>query len=312
MSSPLTRIQTLPQLADRAVHSTLEPAYGTVVLCGLIMALMNGGFVALMALLGTTLDSTVGSLVLVGSVFAWMPLMFGLSVIIYGMLAVHGAHRATLSRDLSFFGTLRYFFRPTVFFTVVLMVCAIAVATVFLILPGLLVAVLLSLTIPVMVAERRSLMDAMLRSAGLIWRNPEGRLLTSPIVRVLGLTTVMVVLSTLMTLVFQIPAQLLAQGVIFRETLSGAEVGASSMLTVNLISLPFSIATALVGVGVYSYFFHALGSFYRDLVERREAPALEAAIEELASPFVERATGLGSFVSAGPSTQSDPSGETAV
>lgn len=283
MRTTITPILGLPQLADRAVRITLRKPYGTVLVCGLLMALMNGGLTALIALLSGGLESTAGSLVLLGSMIVWLPLMIALSAVVYTLLAVHAAHRVLLGVQLSFWQSVGYFFRPRVLITVVLMLCAIAMATVFFVIPGLFAAIFLSLTVPVMVAERRYLMDAMLRSADLVWANPEGRVLASPVVRIAALGALVFALSTLMTIIFQLPVQILTQGLMFREALAGTDSAMSMMTTINWISLPFAIATAVVGIGVYSYAFHLLGLYYRDLVERREAPALAAAIAGLAS-----------------------------
>ncbi len=278
----LNRVQSLPRLADRAVRSTLAPPRSTMILCGLVMALINGGLTAIMALVSGSLNTTAGSLIALGSMMVWLPVTIALTILVTLILAVYATHRTLLKVELSLFEAMQYIFRPRVLATLILMVGAIAVATLFLVIPGVIVAAFLSLVVPVMVSERVYLVAALVRSSELVWSNPERRILTLPLVRVLAITAVVVALSTLMTLVMQVPLQLMTQGMMFREALSGAEPSTSTFAAVNWISLPFTLVLAVVNVGVYSYFFHSLAMFYSDLVERREARSLGAAISELA------------------------------
>ena len=282
MGIRVNRVESLPWLTDRAVAKTLASPRATMLLCGLVMALINGGLTAIMALIGGSLDTTAGSMIALGSMMVWLPVTIACTVLVILVLAVYATHRVLLDVELSLLGSIQYIFRPRVLATLILMIGAIAVATLFLVVPGVIVAALLSLVVPVMVGERVYLLAAMVRSVELVWSNPERKVLTFPLVRVLAVTAVVAALSSLMTMVMQVPLQVMTQGMVFREALSGADPSASTFAMVNWITLPVSVASALVSAAVYSYFFHCVAMFYNDLVERREARSLGAAIAELA------------------------------
>lgn len=280
-ASGLLRLQSLPRLVDSSVRLTLAPPHTTMLLCGLIMALINGGLTAIIALVSGSIDTTAGSLIALGSMIVWLPVTIVLTILVTVVLAVYATQRTISGVEMGMLRALGFVFRPRVMATLILMIGLIAVATVFLIVPGIIATALFSLVVPVMVSERRYMIDALLRSASLVWSNPEGRFLSSPLVRVLAIGAVVFALSTLMTMVLQIPVQLMTQGMMFREALSGAEPSTATFAAINWISLPFTIVSAVISVGVYSYCFHTLALFYRDLIERREARSLQAEISGL-------------------------------
>lgn len=279
MRVQLTRLQSLPKLADLAVSKTLAPPFGTVLVGGLATALVNGGLSTTVAMLNAG-DTTASDLMVAAAMFLWVPVSMLVAVVVYGLVAVHAAHRVVLNEDIGLWGSVRFLLRPAVLITIVLMIVAVAFATLFLVVPGVVLAIFLLLTLPVVVAEKRFAVDAMGRSFRLVWSNPEGKLLASPVVRISAVVLVMMALGTLMTLVLQIPLQVLTQGLAFREAISGGAGGTSTWVAV--VSLPFTVVASIVNIGVISYFFHLISLVYRDLVERREAPALAEAIEALA------------------------------
>ncbi len=274
----LVRPLSLPRLADLAVRRTLRKPLATMLALGLVLVVVQGVFGVGNAALTSMIESTAGSLMMLGSLLFWIPVLILTSAVVYSLLAIHACHRTAALVELTVMQTLRYFFRPRVFLTLIVVFSAILVGSVMLLLPGLLAAVCFSLVVPVMVVEDRYLVDALVRSASLVWRNPEGRIRTWPVVRVIALFASFILLSALLTLALQLPPQALMQGILLREALSGGELEASSLALVNWLALPFSLVSALVTVGAYSYLFHALGLYYRDLVERREAAELEKAL----------------------------------
>ena len=286
MSEPMTRPalvrpRRVARLADDAVRATLATPRTTILWCGLLSALLNGVFTAFIALATGQLDTTSAGFVLFGSLLVWLPVMLLGTMLLYSVLAIHAAHRVVLGEQLAVWACLLYLLRPRVLLTVLMIVVPIVIGSILLVVPGVLAMVLLAPAIPVMVAERRYLFDALGRSVGLMTRTGGAGAFASGAAKAFALLLVVIALSMLMTFVFQIPMQVITQGLIFRDALSGIDPTASTVAVTNWIALPFTLVTAVVSIFVYSFGFHAVALLYLDSVERAEAPALQRAVESL-------------------------------
>ena len=277
----LVRPRRVAQLADDAVRATIAGPRTTILWCGILAALLNGVFTAFFALATGQLDSTAAGFVLLGSMLVWLPVMLFGTMLLYSMLAVHAAHRVVLGQQLGLVATLLYLVRPRVLLTVAMVVVPIVIGSFLLLVPGMFAMALLAPAIPVMVAERRYLLDAIGRSVGLMSRTGGAGAFASGAAKAFALLLVVVALSMLLTFVFQVPMQVITQGLIFREALSGVDPTADTLAITNWISLPFTLVTAVVSTFVYSFGFHAVALLYLDCVERAEAPALRRAVEGL-------------------------------
>lgn len=273
----------MARLADDAVRATLASPRGTILWCGVLSALLNGVFTAFFAFTTGQLDTTAAGFVMLGSLLVWLPVMLLGTMLLYSVLAVHAAHRVVLGEQLGLLASMLYLLRPRVLLTVLMVVVPIVVGSVLLLVPGVLAMILLAPAIPVMVAERRTLFDAIGRSVALMSRTGGAGIAASGMAKAFALLLVVIALSMLMTLVFQVPMQVITQGLIFRDALSGIDPTADTLAITNWIALPFTLITAVVSTFVYSFGFHAVALLYLDCVERAEAPALERAVEGLSA-----------------------------
>ena len=159
-NTSLVRPRRVARLADDAVRATLAVPRTTILWCGVLSALLNGVFTAFFAFTTGQLDSTAASFLLFGSLLVWLPVMLLGTMLLYSLLAVYAAHRVVLGEQLGILSSAAYLLRPRVLLTVLMVVVPIVVGSFLLLLPGLVAMVLLAPAIPVMVAERRYLFDA--------------------------------------------------------------------------------------------------------------------------------------------------------
>lgn len=277
--SALIRPRRVARLADDAVRATLAAPRTTILWCGVLSALLNGVFTAFIALATGQLDTTAAGFVLFGSMLVWLPVMLLGTMLLYSLLSVHAAHRVVLGEQMGVLACVLYLLRPRVLLTVLMMVVPIVVGSMLLVVPGVLAMVLLAPAIPVMVGERRYLFDAVGRSVALMTRTGGAGAFAAGAAKAFALLLVVIALSMLLTFVFQVPMQVITQGLIFRDALSGIDPTASTLAVTNWIALPFTLVTAVVSTFVYSFGFHAVALLYLDCVERAEAPALQRAVE---------------------------------
>lgn len=171
--------------------------------------------------------------------------------------------------------------RPAVFGTCLLVGLALIVGCVLCVLPGLFLALLFSLILPVMAAERRYGIDAVTRSAQLVRFNPQGGIGKSPLLKVFLIFFLGYVLSFAVGFVVQLPFAIAQQVMIFRSAAEGSTDPAQVMASAVWLQVPGNILNALASTAVQVYMAFALVLFYFDLRRRQEGSDLEAAIQDL-------------------------------
>lgn len=172
--------------------------------------------------------------------------------------------------------------RPRVLGTYLLVVLSLVVGCVLCVLPGLFLALLFSLILPVMAAEGRYGIDAITRSAQLVRYNPQGGVGKSPLLKVFLIFFIGYVLSAAVGFVVQLPFVVAQQIMIFRAAAEGSADPASVMATATWLQVPGNMLNALVTTAVQVYMAMALALFYLDLRRRQEGSDLQAAIHEMA------------------------------
>jgi len=149
-------------------------------------------------------------------------------------------------------------------------------------LPGIFLALLFSLTVPVMVVEKIYGTTALARAAAIVRDNPEGQFATSPLLRVFLIMVIGYVLSAAVGLLIQIPLIIIQQVVMFRAAAEGQMADPVELMSkMALFQVPASFLNALAGTAVHVYMSFALSLFYFDLRRRQEGSDLEAAVREM-------------------------------
>lgn len=202
----------------------------------------------------------------------------------YGALLV-GATDALQGTPVSMARGWLFMIRPRVFGTSLLVALCIVVGCVFCFFPGLFLALLFSLVLPVMAAENRYGMDAVTRSAQLLRHtSPEQGLSRSPLLKVFLIFFLGYLLSTAVGVAVQLPFIVAQQLMVFRAAAEGSTDPAAVMSTAMWLQVPGNMLNALVTTAVQLYMAFALVLFYFDLRRRQEGLDLEAAIRQMRGP----------------------------
>ena len=273
----LYRTRGLALLLDEALELSKRPPYRTPFLVGTVIGVVTVLYSALIAALSTGSGLAL-SMVGLGSMLLLIPIMLVVQGLGYGALAI-SATRNAHGLDARPYEALKTLFSPKVLGTLLLVAVIGFLATLMLVLPGLLFAVLMAFVFQVMVREGRYGIDAVQRSATLVWRNPRGTLRSAPLVGVVCIFLVFFMLNAGLTIALQLPMQVLVQYATFREAISGdvLETGAYGVLL--WLQVPVSLVSTYVTVFTAWYFWHCLAMYHREVLEVREAPSIEAAID---------------------------------
>jgi hypothetical protein len=200
----------------------------------------------------------------------------------YGALLV-AATEAQSGAGVSMGRAWRTMLRPRVLGTSVLVALSFLVGCAMCVLPGILLALLFSLAVPVMVAERIYGTTALARAAALVRENPEKRFASSPLLKVFLILVIGYVLSAAVGLVIQMPLIVVQQLVIFRSAAAGEVTDPATLMSkMTLFQVPASFLNVLAATAVQIYIAFALTLFYFDLRRRQEGSDLEAAVREMA------------------------------
>jgi hypothetical protein len=201
----------------------------------------------------------------------------------YGALLV-GATDALQGQPVSMKRGWLFMVRPRVFGTSLLVGLCVVVGCVFCLLPGLFLALLFSMIVPVMAAEGRFGMDAVTRGAQLVLYNPRGDIGRSPLLKVFLIFVLGYLLSAAVGMAVQLPFIVAQQILVFRSAAEGSTDPSQVMATATWLQVPGNMLNALATTAVQIYMAFALVLFYFDLRRRQEGGDLEAAIQEMRGP----------------------------
>ncbi|MEO1368518.1 MAG: hypothetical protein AAFX50_15195, partial [Acidobacteriota bacterium] len=177
----------------------------------------------------------------------------------------------------------RRLFVPRVLWTIFLWSVVGFVSVLLCVAPAVVVIPLLAFTLNVMVAEERYGMDALKRSAELVWSSPTGRPVDSVFVRVAAVFLVGWGVQSGVGLVTQGPFVVLQQYYSLRGAAGGVGDPAAAFgpLWVQVGGQFFSALTTAVG---WFYWAFAFPMLYYELRRRREGGDLRRAVDALTRP----------------------------
>ncbi len=175
--------------------------------------------------------------------------------------------------------------RPRIFLTALTVSLLVLVSTLACVFPAFYVGPLLCLALPAALEEKLTTFEAIGRSVELGRFNPSRQLSRSPWLRGLLIYVVWTLISNALSMVVQVPIQVVQQFLMLREGLEGeiAEplvlMGASAWLQV-----PATVLGALVAVVGFLYLTFAIGLLYHETRRLKEGADLELAIANLTQP----------------------------
>lgn len=205
-----------------------------------------------------------------------------LQVVLFGALTV-AAVDVVAGRGADAGRSIRFVGRPARLGTVLLLWVCVGASACCCFVPVLYVGPLLSLTLPVMADEGLTGLDALRRSAVLARYNPQRRLTTSTIARVLALVAVLWVVSALIGLVVTLPVMGITFGSMLHQIASGGNPQAVAPRLL-WIQMPFFILGGAINAAVALYGGFATALLFTDVRRRREGQDLQAAISGMAPP----------------------------
>lgn len=217
--------------------------------------------------------------------YLWLlPLLFLLMVVFSVAYGVIGsvATDAVAGREPRLKERLLFTLRPRALFTLWGAGFLTFLGILCCVVPGLYLALIWGLVVPVMAEEGLFLSDAFGRSRALAHYNPQGRLASSPMVKLFVLLIVGYMLSTAVSLVVQGPFLIAQQVLMFRDLASGADpMAAVSSPTFQLLQVPGAFLGSLAQTAVMIYLAFGIALLYFDVRGRREAFDLEAAMDAI-------------------------------
>ncbi len=196
---------------------------------------------------------------------------------------VVAATDAVGGRPLSPGRAWRAAFDPRMIGTQLLVATASLVGFLFCILPGIYVALTLSLVAAIVTEERRFGVAALRRSATLMKRKPGANLAASPRVRSLLLIVVGSLIGYAANLIVQLPLMAVMMFLMFRAAASGNMANPEQVMRpVMWLQVPTSMLGALVQTVVLLYLAFGIALLYFDIRQRNEGQDLLAEAERLA------------------------------
>jgi hypothetical protein len=150
------------------------------------------------------------------------------------------------------------------------------------IVPGIYLALMFSILIPVMAEERLAWGAALTRTAALQGYNPHGTFSNSPKVQVFVILLVGALITYVVSFLAQFPFIAAQWIVMFRRVASGGRPDPQAMMAgLVWLQVPAGIVGSLVQVAVQLYVSFGLALHYFDVRNRKEGGDLEAAIASL-------------------------------
>ena len=172
--------------------------------------------------------------------------------------------------------------RPKALFTIVLTWLATMAGVVCCVLPGVYLATLFSMVVPVMIEEGRFLADGMGRSSELATYNPRKSFGDDPRVRAFLILFVGMLIGYAISMVVQMPLLIVQQVIMFRGMAGGERTDpVTLMASLTWLQVPTN-ALAMAGqVAVHLYVSFGLALLYFDVRRRKEGRDLESAVDVL-------------------------------
>jgi hypothetical protein len=199
----------------------------------------------------------------------------------YGTLLV-AATEAQSGAGVSMGRAWRTMFRPRVLGTSVLVALSLLVGCAMCLLPGIFLALLFALAVPVMVVERIYGTTALARAAALVRENPEKRFGSSPLLKVFLIMLIGYVLTTAVGLLIQAPLVIVQQVIMLRAAAEGDATDPFALMSkMTFFQVPAAFLNMLAATAVHIYMAFALSLFYFDLRRRQEGTDLLAAVQEM-------------------------------
>lgn len=217
-----------------------------------------------------------------GAFAGFMAVIFGVILVYtlaYAALASASVD-AVLGRPVDMGRAWRFALRPRTWWTLFLLLLSTTVALLFCIVPVLVVWPLLSLALPVMVAEGLYGVAALKRSAALVWWNGTGRSMDSGFLQVAVMLFVGWLVQNAVSGLVQTPMALLQQYWIIRDTPNGV-VDPNLLVMPLWIMIPTQILVGLAAVVTWFYWTFGFSLLYTELLRRRYGADLEAGIGRL-------------------------------
>lgn len=226
----------------------------------------------------TGLDTVLPLMLQAGVVYAlWMAVYSAAFV-----AAMRSAMDVLSGRSTSMWSNWMYMFRPKVAGTMVLVFLCTAVGGLMCVFPGIYVSLILSFTLPVMVAEEHFGTTAIRRSARLLNFNPRQKLGDNPITKLFVLVFVGWILSVVLSMCVQLPLTIVQQIIMFRGAAEGnAPDPIELMERLTWIQLPSAALGSLSTALMFLYMGFGMSLLFFDVRRRREGEDLEAALDEL-------------------------------
>ncbi len=224
----------------------------------------------------------------VSSFFAQMALLYGL-LFVFGLLyafiyvaMVVAATDAVAGRPLSPARAWLTALDPRMIGTQILVWLAFLFGLLFCILPGIYVALVLSIVAAVVAHERRFGLDALTRSVTLMQHNPRGDLGADPRLRSLLLMVAGTLIGWASSFIVQLPFTAVMMFLMFRSAASGNATSPEQMMRqMAWVQAPAGMLGALVQTVMLLYMACGIALLYFDVRQRKEGQDLLAEAERL-------------------------------
>ncbi|MEM7482650.1 MAG: hypothetical protein AAF481_15845 [Acidobacteriota bacterium] len=201
--------------------------------------------------------------------------------VVYFAMSV-AAYDAVAERPVGLWRSYLYLFKPRVFGTALLLGLLLLLSYICCILPLLYVAPLLSFTFGAMIEEDRFGTAAIQRSAQLAGTNPLDNFPHNPLVRAFALLVVGMAISTGLSLLIQLPFEVLRQVLFLRDLDTfGDPMAAFSHPGAVALQLAGSLLGSLASSVLSLYLCFAGAMLFHDTRRRREGADLESALDAL-------------------------------
>ena len=202
-------------------------------------------------------------------------------VFAYGAMYV-AVVNAAAGRTVSMRDAWRTVVRPRVWATMLLTWVAFLAGFVCCILPGVYVAILFCLVMPVIVEEGLSGTEALGRSAALVSYNPQKTLAADPRGKAFLIVFVGTLMGYALTFVLQLPFIVAQQVYMIRQAASGEAADPAAMMALmTWLQVPSNVLGTLAQTAVQLYIAFGLALLYFDVRGRKEGFDLEAGIARL-------------------------------
>jgi uncharacterized membrane protein len=210
-----------------------------------------------------------------------MLIWLGVYTLAYGALLA-AVVDAVAGREVSMGRAWRLMLRPRVLATLALAGLVVGLGFLFCLLPGLYLALLLSLVLPVMVEEGVFGTRALGRSAALTSYNPRRQLDADPRLKVFLIFFVGALLGYVVNMVVQLPFLVLQQVMMFRDVAAGNRPDPVALMArLAWLQVPSQVLGMLVNVAIQLYVGFGLCLLFFDVKQRKEGLDLEHAVARL-------------------------------